>query len=132
MPVTDKTEVLAEQLAKGLVEVKTIVENLRDDLQDHAVANESFKSDVRHLNTNVEKLNKIVLDVHASDSFVARLIHVEKSLASLQRSVDESGKNKKDGEIEDRRGKWQLRTVLITSGVSLILGIVAAIMSFFK
>ncbi len=131
-PIIDKAEVLAEQLAKGLAEVKTIVENLREDLQDHAIVNESFKNDVKHLNANVEKLNKIVLDVHASDSFAARLIHVEKSLISLQKSVEENGKNKKDGEIEDKRGRWQMKTVLITSGVSLVLGIFAAIMSFLK
>lgn len=121
----DKAEFLAEQLALGLGEVKKIVENLRTDLQAERMDKVDLKSEIKHLSANVEKLNKIVLDVHSSESFIARLITLEKN---AKQDNDAKNEEKK----EETKGKWQFRIVLITSSVGLILGIVTAILTFFK
>ena len=130
MPPADEAKILADQLAKGLEEVKKIVENLRTDLHASAVANAELKKDVQHCNHNVEKLNRIVLDVHASDSFAASLITVEKTLGSLQKSFDDQNKTRKDLDVEDKKGRWQVRASMIAGSVSLLVCIITVIVSF--
>ncbi len=132
MPPLTREEIMAEQFARGFQELKTIVENLRTDLHAKAVSDGQIKSELAHINTNLQQLNKVVMDVHSSDSLFARLISLENATKSLQKKVDEQEKFKKDVDVEEKKGKWQLRTAMITGTVSLIVGIITFLSHFIK
>lgn len=132
MSLTTKEDIMAEQFARGFEELKRIVESLRADLQAKAVSDGQIKSELSHINSSIQNLNKIVMDVHSSDSLFARLISLENSYKSLQKSVDDQNKSRKDVDIEEKKGKWQTRTAMITGSVSLLICLIGVIVSFLK
>ncbi len=131
-PLQSKEEIMAEQFARGFEELKRIVESLRTDLHTKAVSDGQIKSELSHINTNLQQLNKVVMDVHSSDSLFARLISLENSAKSLQKKVDEQEKFKKDIDLEDKKGKWLVRVAMTTGSVSLLVGLITALITFLK
>lgn len=123
---------LADQLAKGLEETKKLVQSLQTEVHAAAITQTHLKVSVDNMQSTLESLNKIIREGNGEKSLIARIMTLENFKKEAEKQLEEERSRKKSTEIEDKKGKWQLKTAVLTGSVSVIIAILSAVVSFVK
>lgn len=128
---TNSSHPMSQEVIKiiihGLDEAKNSMEKMREQIQsfelESAVLGEKFKS----ISNNVENLMKIIKEGNGKESLLDRVSILENKYESIDKYLD----NNKEANLENIKGKWQIRIALMTGSLGLLGGLITAIFSFF-
>lgn len=131
--MADETlKLLADQLARGLEETKKLVQSLQTEVHASAITQTHLKVSVDNMQSTLESLNKIIREGNGEKSLIARIMTLENFKKEAEKHMDEERNRKKSAEIEDKKGKWQMKTAMLTGSISVLIAVLSAVISFLK
>lgn len=124
-------QLLLDQFIRDLENTSEALEKLLDLVQESEVDLAAHKTELRILCEEVKRLSSIVRG-EGGVSLVTRMALLEQRMAELEKDWQEKKHHEKEErksmvevQLADKKGKWELYTILVTG----ILGIIASIVT---
>lgn len=130
-PKSNVDQLLLDQFIRDLENTSEALEKLLDLVQESEVDLAAHKTELRILCEEVKRLSSIVRG-EGGISLVTRMALLEQRMAELEKDWQEKKHHEKEErksmvevQLADKKGKWELYTILVTG----ILGIIASIVT---
>lgn len=124
-------QALLDQFLRDLESTSEVLEKLLDQIQESEVDLAAHKTELRILCEEVKRLSSIVRG-EGGVSLITRMALLEQRMTELEKDWQEKKHEEKadrksmvEVQLADKKGKWELYTILVTG----VLGIIASIVS---
>ncbi len=126
-------QALLDQFIRDLESTSEVLEKLLDQIQESEVDLAAHKTELRILCEEVKRLSTIVRG-EGGISLVTRMALIEQRMIELEKDWQEKKNEDKEDrkslvevKLADKKGKWELYTILVTGVIGIIASIVSMI-----
>lgn len=132
-PSRVSTERIIQDFGQSLDFTNELVQNLLKDLQDSAIDFTQLRTELNNLISSFKELSQSLksTDTRISDINL-KFALMEQHIKQLENKLSEMDKDKKQHDLADKTGKWQMKVALTAGAISFITAIISILYQILK